>query len=114
VRLPNVLPTTDAATPLRLGLRANAAQFALLMLINACVGGMVGLERTVVPLIGRQEFGLLLNTTVVSFIISFGVVKACINLVSGVLADRYGRKRILVLGWLFGLPVPFMIIWAPS
>ena len=114
MRLPNVLSTTDTTTPLRLGLRANAAQFALLMLINACVGGMVGLERTVVPLIGRQEFGLLLNTTVVSFIISFGVVKACMNLMSGVLADRYGRKRILVLGWLFGLPVPFMIIWAPS
>jgi MFS family permease len=98
----------------QLGLRANAAQFALLMLINAFVGGMVGLERTVVPLIGTEEFGLLLNTTVVSFIISFGVVKACVNLVSGVLGDRYGRKRILVLGWLLGLPVPFMIIWAPS
>ncbi|HEY3230633.1 MAG TPA: MFS transporter [Roseiflexaceae bacterium] len=99
---------------MELGLRANAAQFALLMLINAFVGGMVGLERTVVPLIGTEEFGLLLNTAVVSFIISFGVVKACMNLVSGVLADRYGRKRILVLGWLVGLPVPFMIMWAPS
>jgi MFS family permease len=114
-------PETSVASPqcvappvLHLGLRANAAQFALLMLINAFVGGMVGLERTVVPLIGTEEFGLLLNTAVVSFIISFGVVKACINLVSGVLADRYGRKRILVLGWLVGLPVPFMIIWAPS
>src|SRR6266540_7388589 len=117
VPLPNVLSstaTTGASTPLRLGIRANAAQFALLMLINACVGGMVGLERTVVPLIGTREFGLLLYTTVVSFIISFGAVKACMNLVSGVLADRYGRKRILVLGWLLGLPVPFMIIWAPS
>jgi len=107
-------PPTAATPALRLGLRANITQFALLMLINACVGGMVGLERTVVPLIGTQEFGLLLNTTVVSFIISFGAVKACMNLVSGVLADRYGRKRILVLGWLLGLPVPFMIIWAPS
>ncbi len=117
MRSPNVAPMQPptAATPaLRLGLRANITQFALLMLINACVGGMVGLERTVVPLIGTQEFGLLLNTTVVSFIISFGAVKACMNLVSGVLADRYGRKRILVLGWLLGLPVPFMIIWAPS
>jgi MFS family permease len=100
--------------PLRQGLRANAPQFALLMLINAFVGGMVGLERTVVPLIGTEEFGLLLNTAVVSFIISFGVVKAGINLLSGALADRYGRKRILVLGWLVGLPVPFLIIWAPS
>ncbi len=117
------MPSPDPAAPPaphtlprapRLGLRANAPQFALLMLINAFVGGMVGLERTVVPLIGTQEFGLLLNTAVLSFIISFGIVKACVNLVSGVLGDRYGRKRILVLGWLFGLPVPFMIIWAPS
>jgi len=117
VRSPDVAPMqppTAATLPLRLGIRANIVQFALLMLINACVGGMVGLERTVVPLIGTEEFGLLLNTTVVSFIISFGVVKACMNLVSGVLADHYGRKRILVLGWLLGLPVPFMIIWAPS
>src|SRR6266508_2961455 len=117
VRSPDVAPMqppTAATLPLRLGIRANIVQFALLMLINACVGGMVGLERTVVPLIGTEEFGLLLNTTVVRFIISFGVVKACMNLVSGVLADHYGRKRILVLGWLLGLPVPFMIIWAPS
>jgi MFS family permease len=108
--------STPRALPPRpqLGVRENAAQFALLMLINAFVGGMVGLERTVVPLIGAEEFGLLLNTAVVSFIISFGVVKACVNLVSGVLGDRYGRKRILVLGWLVGLPVPFLIIWAPS
>jgi MFS family permease len=84
------------------------------MLINAFVGGMVGLERTVVPLLGTETFGLLLNTAVVSFIVSFGVVKAFMNLVSGVFADRYGRKRLLVLGWLIGLPVPFLIIWAPS
>lgn len=96
------------------GLRANAAQFSLLMLINAFVGGMVGLERTVIPLIGTQEFHLLLNTTATSFIVSFGLTKAGINLLSGALADRYGRQRILVLGWLFGLPVPFLIIWAPS
>jgi MFS family permease len=117
VRLPNgmsTISTAGASTPLRLGIRANIVQFALLMVINACVGGMVGLERTVVPLIGTQEFGLLLNTAAVSFIISFGLVKACVNLLSGALADRYGRKHILVLGWLFGLPVPFMIIWAPS
>ena len=92
------------------GLRANAAQFALLMLINAFVGGMAGLERTVVPLLGTETFGLVLNTLVVSFIVSFGVVKACMNLVSGVLADRYGRKRLLVLGWLVGLPVPFLLV----
>jgi len=98
----------------RLGLRANARQFALLVLINAFVGGMVGLERTVAPLIAEQEFGLLSRTVVLSFIISFGVVKALANLVAGGLGDRLGRKRLLVAGWLVGLPVPLIIIWAPS
>jgi MFS family permease len=97
-----------------LGLLANWRQFALLILINAFVGGMVGIERTVVPLIGSEEFGIASTTLVVSFIVSFGVVKAFANLVSGQLADTWGRKRVLVLGWLFGLPVPFMIMWAPS
>jgi MFS family permease len=97
-----------------LGLRANWPQFALLILINAFVGGMVGIERTVVPLIGSEEFHLASTTLVVSFIVSFGVVKACANLVSGQLADIWGRKRVLILGWLVGLPVPFMIMWAPS
>jgi MFS family permease len=97
-----------------LGLRANWRQFALLVLINAFVGGMVGIERTVVPLIGSEGFGIASTTLVVSFIASFGVVKALANLVSGQLADTWGRKRVLVLGWLFGLPVPFMIIWAPA
>jgi MFS family permease len=103
------------ATPsVRLGLRENWPQFALLVLINAFVGGMVGIERTVVPLIGAEEFKIGSTTLVVSFIVSFGVVKACANLVSGQLADAWGRKRVLILGWLVGLPVPFMIIWAPS
>lgn len=93
---------------------ANLPQFALLMLINAFVGGMVGLERTVVPLIGTREFHLVLNTTATSFIVSFGLAKALMNLWSGAMADRYGRKRILVLGWLVGLPVPFLIIFAPT
>jgi MFS family permease len=97
----------------RLGLRENWRQFALLILINAFVGGMVGMERTVVPLIGSEEFGITSTTLVVSFIVSFGVIKALANLVSGQLADAWGRKRVLVLGWLVGLPVPFMIIWAP-
>ena len=97
-----------------LGLKANWRQFSLLVLINAFVGGMVGIERTVVPLIGTEEFGIASTTLVVSFIVSFGVVKALANLVSGQLADRWGRKRVLVIGWLFGLPVPFMILWAPS
>jgi MFS family permease len=84
------------------------------MLINALVGGMVGLERTVVPLIGSEEFRIASTTVVVSFIVSFGVVKACANLVSGYLADIYGRRMLLIVGWLFGLPVPFMIGWGPS
>ncbi|WFP74628.1 MFS transporter [Mesorhizobium sp. WSM4906] len=103
-----------AASAVALGLKANWKQFALLVLINAFVGGMVGIERTVVPLIGAEEFGVASTTLVTSFIVSFGVVKACANLVSGQLADRWGRKRVLILGWLFGLPVPFIIIWAPS
>lgn len=105
---------TPIAPSVRLGLRENWPQFALLVLINAFVGGMVGIERTVVPLIGAEEFGIGSTTLVVSFIVSFGVVKACANLVSGQLADAWGRKRVLVLGWLVGLPVPFIIVWAPS
>jgi MFS family permease len=104
-------PGTSGIT---LGLRANWRQFALLVLINAFVGGMVGIERTVVPLIGSEEFGIASTTLVVSFIVSFGVIKAFANLVSGQMADAWGRKRVLVLGWLFGLPVPFMIMWAPN
>ena len=108
-------PIAQASGPrVRLGLRENWRQFALLVLINAFVGGMVGIERTVVPLIGSEEFGIASTTIVVSFIVSFGIVKALANLVSGQLADAWGRKRVLVLGWLAGLPVPFMIMWAPS
>ena len=98
----------------RLGLRENWRQFSLLVLVNAFVGGMVGLERTVVPLIGAEEFGLVLRTAIFSFIISFGVVKAFSNLVSGTFADRFGRKKVLVAGWVLGVPVPFMIMYAPS
>ena len=97
-----------------MGLRENWPQFALLVVIDAFVGGMVGLERTVVPLIGSEQFHLASTALITSFIVSFGVVKALANLISGQLADRWGRKYILVLGWAFGLPVPFMIIWAPS
>ena len=106
--------TAAGFTAVTLGLKANWRQFALLLLINAFVGGMVGIERMVVPLIGAEEFGIASTTLVVSFIVSFGVVKALANLVSGQLADKWGRKRVLVLGWLAGLPVPFMIMWAPS
>src|SRR5436189_2224527 len=109
---PSVFESADSRV--RLGLRENWRQFVLLILINAFVGGMVGIERTVVPLIGAEEFGITSTTIVVSFIVSFGVIKALANLVSGQLADAWARKHVLVLGWLVGLPVPFMIMWAPS
>lgn len=97
---------------IRLGLRANLGQVSLLVLINAFVGMMVGLERTVVPLIGEKEFGLASKTAIVSFIVSFGVTKAICNLFAATVSERVGRKKILVLGWLLGLPVPILIIFA--
>ena len=107
-------PSVRSGASVTLGLRENWQQFSLLVLINAFVGGMVGLQGTVVPLIGSQEFKIASTTTVLSFIVSFGVIKAIANLVSGHFADVYGRKHMLVLGWLIGLPVPFMIGWGPS
>ncbi len=101
-----------AQREIRLGVRENIGQFSLLVLINAFVGAMVGLERTVVPLIGEREFGLTSKLAIVSFIVSFGVVKAVCNLFAGRISETWGRKRILVLGWLVGLPVPLIIIWA--
>jgi MFS family permease len=97
-----------------LGLRANLRQFWLLVLVNAFVGAMVGLERTVLPLIAEQEFGLASRKAALSFIVAFGFVKATSNFVAGRLSDRYGRKRVLVAGWLVGAPVPLMVMWAPS
>ncbi|HET9658778.1 MAG TPA: MFS transporter [Thermomicrobiales bacterium] len=99
---------------IRLGLRANWEQFTLLVIVNAFVGGMVGLERTVVPLIAEADFGLASATLALSFIAAFGLVKALSNLAAGRFSDRVGRKQVLVLGWLAGLPVPFLIIYAPS
>jgi MFS family permease len=113
VLAPRVTALADAGA-IRLGLGANLGQFSLLVLINAFVGAMVGLERTVVPLIGEREFGLASKTAIVSFIVSFGVTKALLNLVAARLSERVGRKPILIAGWLLGLPVPFMIMWAPS
>ncbi len=110
----SIPPAASPPIPIRLGLVENWRQFSLLALVNAFVGGMVGLERTVVPLIGSEQFHIASTTVVVSFIVSFGVVKALANLVSGHFADVYGRKTMLILGWLFGLPVPFMIGWGPS
>ncbi|OYD59914.1 UNVERIFIED_ORG: Na+/melibiose symporter-like transporter [Burkholderia sp. CF145] len=104
---------SSAGYSVRLGLKENWRQFSLLVLINAFVGGMVGIERTVVPLIGAKEFHIESTTLITSFIVSFGVVKAIANLVSGQLADTWGRKRVLVVGWLLALPVPLMIIAAP-
>jgi MFS family permease len=102
-----------AASP-RLGLRENWAQFALLVLVNAFVGGMVGIERAVLPLLAESEFGLASKTAILSFIASFGIVKALANLFAGRLSDRIGRKGVLIAGWLFGLPVPLIIMVAPS
>ncbi|MBI4635641.1 MAG: MFS transporter [Candidatus Rokubacteria bacterium] len=99
---------------LRLGLRENLGQFALLVVLNAFVGAMVGLERTVLPLLGEQEFGLASKTAITSFIVSFGVTKAVLNLVAARVSDRIGRKPVLVTGWLFALPVPFLLIYAPA
>jgi MFS family permease len=98
----------------RLGLRDNLPQFVLLVVINAFVGAMVGLERTVLPLLGEQEFGLTSKTAITSFIVSFGVTKAVLNLVAARISERVGRKPLLVIGWLFALPVPFLIIYAQS
>ena len=99
---------------MRLGLRANAAQFSLLVGVNALVGGMVGQERTVLPLLAEREFHLTAYSAALTFILAFGVVKATTNYVAGTLSDRVGRKPVLVAGWLVGLPVPLLIMWAPS
>src|SRR5262245_884694 len=101
-------------TQVRLGLRANAAQFSILVGLNALVGAMVGLERSVLPLVGKDEFGLASRVAILSFVVAFGVAKAFTNLGAGVLADRVGRKRLLVIGWAVAIPVPAMIALAPS
>ncbi len=107
--------TVGPASPtIRLGLRANWRQFWLLVAVNAFVGAMVGLERTVLPLLAEAEFGLASKSAALSFIVTFGLVKAVTNLFAGRLGDRFGRRRVLLLGWLAGLPVPLLVIWAPS
>ena len=99
---------------IRLGLRENAGQFALLVLVNAFVGAMVGMERTVVPLLAEREFGLASKSAALAFIASFGVVKAITNLFAGRFSDRFGRRRVLIAGWCFGVPVPLLLMWAPT
>ena len=99
---------------LQLGLRANLAQFSLLVAVNALVGGTVGQERTVLPLLAEQEFGLTAYTAGLTFIVAFGITKALTNLVAGALSDRLGRKPVLIAGWIIGIPVPLLLMWAPA
>lgn len=96
------------------GVRANAAQFALLVAVNALVGGTLGQERTVLPLLATQEFGLDSYTAALTYILAFGLAKACTNYFAGTWSERYGRKPVLVAGWLVALPVPLLLIWAPE
>ncbi len=104
----------DRLASIRLGLRANAGQFALLVGVQALVGAMVGQERTVLPLMATEIFGLSGVASVLTFLVAFGVTKALTNLAAGLLADRYGRRPVLLAGWLVGVPVPLILIWAPS
>ena len=106
--------SAPSESPPALGLRANLGQFSLLVLVNAFVGAMVGLERSILPAIAETEFHLAARTAILSFIVVFGVVKALTNYVAGRLSDRVGRKAVIVAGWLVAVPVPFMLMWAPS
>ena len=99
---------------LRLGLRANVAQFSLLVAVNALVGGMLGQERTVLPLLAECTFHLAAYTAALTYILAFGLTKAITNYLAGILSDRYGRKPVLIAGWLTAIPVPLMLIWAPN
>jgi MFS family permease len=107
------LPETRSPVP-TLGLGANWRQFALLVAINAFVGGMVGMERSVLPLLAGEEFGIASKAAAISFVAAFGLTKACANLFAGPLSERFSRRSVLIAGWLLGLPVPFLLIWAPS
>ena len=98
----------------RLGLRENLPQFLLLVVVNAFVGGMIGQERTIVPLLAQEEFGLEAYSSALTFIATFGIVKAITNFFAGTLSDRFGRKPVLVAGWLVGLPIPLLLMWAPA
>ncbi len=105
---------TGTVGRVRFGLRQNAAQFSLLVVVNALVGGMVGQQQTVLPLLGEREFRLTGYTVMFTYVVAFGIAKATANYFAGTWSDRYGRKPVLVAGWLFAIPVPLMLIWAPS
>ncbi len=107
-------PAPSSSSGPRLGLRVNLAQFSLLVGVNALVGGMVGQERSLLSLLATQVFGLAAVSTALTYIVAFGLTKAATNFLAGTLTDRYGRKPVLVAGWLVGVPVPLLIIWAPS
>jgi MFS family permease len=98
----------------KLGLKENWLQFTILVIVNAFVGGMVGLERTIFPKFAEMEFGIASKTAILSFIIAFGITKAITNYFTGKLANKYGRKNLLIIGWLFAIPIPFILIYAPS
>jgi MFS family permease len=103
-----------ASAQVMLGLRQNLAQFTLLVIVNAFVGAMVGLERAILPAIAEQDFHLLARAAILSFIVVFGVTKALTNYFAGRFSDALGRKGVLVAGWCVAVPVPFMLMWAPS
>jgi MFS family permease len=105
---------SEAAHTVRLGLRANLPQFALLVLVNALVGAMLGMERSILPALAEQQFQLEARAAILSFIVVFGVAKALTNYGAGRWSDALGRKRILVAGWLVAVPVPFLLMWAPT
>jgi len=98
----------------KLGLKENWKQFTLLVIINGFVGGMVGLERSILPQIAEKEFAIAAKTAVLSFIIVFGIIKAITNYYTGTLANKFGRKKLLVAGWIIGIPIPFILMFAPS
>src|SRR5215510_3816979 len=99
---------------IRLGLRENLPQFTLLVVVNAFVGAMAGLERSILPAIAEHDFQLVARTAVLSFIVVFGIAKAITNYGAGRMSDRFGRKHVLVAGWLVAVPVPFLLMWAPT
>src|SRR5512142_2783621 len=105
---------SDDASRVRLGLGPNLAQFSLLVLVNAFVGAMVGMERTILPAIAEHEFTIVAHTAILSFLVVFGISKALTNYFPGRFSDAYGRKIILISGWLIATPVPLILMWAPS